>query len=46
MTLLGGETILRKLHADPGCVFTQRPVLARRDWALIAGRALLGSVRA
>jgi squalene synthase HpnC len=40
MTILGGETILRKLHADPGCVFTQRPVLGRRDWIKIIGRAL------
>jgi squalene synthase HpnC len=40
MTVLGGETILRKLHADPGCVFTRRPVLRRRDWPQIVGRAL------
>jgi len=40
MTILGGETILRKLHADPGCVFHQRPVLTRGDWLGIIGRAL------
>lgn len=40
MTLLGGETILRKLHADPGCVFGRRPVLTRRDWLAMFGRAL------
>ncbi len=40
MTVLGGETILRKLHADPGCVFHHRPVLTRRDWIAMLGRAL------
>lgn len=40
MTILGGETILRKLHADPSCVFHHRPVLTRRDWVAIFGRAL------
>jgi len=39
MTILGGETILRKLHADPGCVFHHRPVLTRGDWLAIVGRA-------
>lgn len=38
MTILGGETILRKLHADPGCVFHHRPVLTRGDWLAIIGR--------
>ena len=42
MTILGGETILRKLHADPSCVFHHRPVLTQRDWIVIFGRALWG----
>lgn len=41
VTILGGETILRKLHADPGCVFHNRPVLTKPDWIRILGRALL-----
>ena len=40
VTILGGETILRKLHADPGCVFGNRPVLTRKDWLVMLGRAL------
>jgi squalene synthase HpnC len=40
MTILGGETILRKLHADPGCVFHDRPVLTKKDWGVMLGRAL------
>jgi phytoene/squalene synthetase len=40
MTVLGGETILRKLHAEPACVFHDRPVVTRRDWIVILGRAL------
>ena len=40
VTILGGETILRKLHADPGCVFTDRPVLTKKDWMSMFGRAL------
>ncbi|MDP1926781.1 MAG: squalene synthase HpnC [Thiobacillus sp.] len=40
ITILGGETILRKLHADPGCVFTARPVLSKKDWIGMFGRAL------
>jgi len=40
VTILGGETILRKLHADPGCVFHNRPVLTRKDWLSMLGRAL------
>lgn len=42
MTILGGDAILRKLHADPACVFRHRPVLTRRDWILILSRALFG----
>jgi hypothetical protein len=40
MTILGGETILRKLHADPGCVFHERPVLTRKDWIIMLGRSI------
>jgi squalene synthase HpnC len=40
VTILGGETILRKLHADPGCVFSNRPVLTRKDWITMLGRSL------
>ena len=40
VTILGGETILRKLHADPGCVFLDRPVLTRKDWVVMLGRGL------
>jgi squalene synthase HpnC len=40
VTILGGETILRKLHADPGCVFHSRPVLTKTDWISMLGRAL------
>jgi len=32
VTIRGGETILRKLHANPACVFDHRPVLTRADW--------------
>lgn len=40
LTILGGETILRKLHADPGCGFHNRPVLTKTDWISMLGRAL------
>jgi squalene synthase HpnC len=40
VTILGGEAILRKLHADPGCVFNNRPVLTRKDWIGMLRRAL------
>ncbi|MBI1285325.1 MAG: squalene synthase HpnC [Thiobacillus sp.] len=40
MTILGGEAILRKLHADPGCVFHNRPVLTRTDWIGMFRRAV------
>ncbi len=40
MTVLGGETILRKLHADPACVFHDRPLLNKKDWIMMLGRAL------
>ena len=41
VTILGGETILRKLHADPGSVFHSRPVLTKKDWISMIGRALI-----
>ncbi|MDP1862597.1 MAG: squalene synthase HpnC [Thiobacillus sp.] len=40
VTILGGESILRKLHADPGCVFHNRPVLTKKDWINMLRRAL------
>jgi squalene synthase HpnC len=40
MTILGGEAILRKLHADPGCVFRNRPALTKKDWLFMLRRAL------
>jgi len=40
VTIRGGETILRKLHADPACVFTARPLLTRTDWAMMLARSL------
>ncbi len=40
VTILGGETILRKLHADPACVFHDRPVLTGKDWMFMLGRGL------
>ncbi len=40
VTIRGGETILRKLHADPGCVFSRRPVLTRGDWIMMLVRGL------
>jgi squalene synthase HpnC len=40
VTILGGEAILRKLHADPGCVFRNRPLLTKKDWISMMGRAL------
>ena len=40
VTILGGEAILRKLHADPGCVFHNRPVLTKKDWIAMLGRGL------
>jgi squalene synthase HpnC len=40
MTIRGGEAILRKLHADPGCVFHDRPVLTKKDWLFMFARSL------
>lgn len=40
VTIRGGEAILRKLHADPGCVFHNRPVLTPKDWLFMLARSL------
>lgn len=42
LIVLGGETILRKLHRSGGDVFQQRPVLTTRDWLYMGYRALQG----
>jgi phytoene/squalene synthetase len=41
MIVLGGERILKKLHAADGDVFRQRPVLRKLDWAYMFARAVL-----
>lgn len=41
MIILGGESILRKLHASGGDVFRERPVLKPWDWSRMFYRALL-----
>lgn len=41
LIVLGGESILRQLHASRGDVWRQRPVLRRKDWAIMIARALL-----
>lgn len=40
MIIAGGETILKKLHRARGKVFTQRPVLQKRDYVYMLYRAL------
>lgn len=40
MIILGGETILRKLHKSGGDVFNDRPVLKPGDWITMLYRAL------
>lgn len=40
ITILGGEAILRKLHADPGRVFHDRPVLTPKDWLFMVARGI------
>ena len=40
MIILGGETILRKIHESSGDIFTQRPVLTPRDWLYMLYRAV------
>lgn len=41
MIVMGGDRILRKLHAHNGDVFAHRPVLERPDWLVMFARALL-----
>jgi squalene synthase HpnC len=40
MIIMGGESILRKLHKSHGDVFKQRPVLKAGDWAYMLYRAV------
>jgi squalene synthase HpnC len=40
MIIMGGETILRKLHKSGGDAFHQRPALKPADWAYMFYRAL------
>lgn len=41
MIIMGGESILRKLHKCRGDVFNQRPVLKAGDWAYMLYRSVL-----
>ncbi len=41
MIVLGGESILRQLHAVRGDIYRQRPLLRRKDWVYMIARALL-----
>jgi squalene synthase HpnC len=41
MIVVGGERILKKIHASGGDVFRQRPMLDARDWAYMLWRAVL-----
>lgn len=40
MIIMGGSTILEKLHASKGDIYTQRPVLTTRDWLKMLYRAI------
>jgi squalene synthase HpnC len=40
MIIMGGESILRKLHKSRGDVFNQRPVLKPGDWAYMLYRSI------
>lgn len=40
MIIMGGESILRKLHKSRGDMFNQRPVLKAGDWAYMLYRAI------
>jgi squalene synthase HpnC len=40
MIIMGGESILRKLHKSRGDVFSQRPVLKAGDWAYMFYRSI------
>jgi squalene synthase HpnC len=41
LIVLGGECVLRKIHAARGDVLTRRPVVDWRDWLRVLPRALL-----
>lgn len=41
LIVLGGESVLRKIHAARGDVLSQRPVVGWRDWLRVLPRALL-----
>lgn len=41
MIIMGGDTILRKLHKSRGDIFQNRPVLKPADWLYMAYRAIL-----
>jgi squalene synthase HpnC len=41
MIIMGGESILRKLHKSQGDVFNHRPVLKPGDWAYMLYRSIL-----
>lgn len=43
LVLAGGRRVLDLIEAAGYDVFTRRPALARRDWALLSARALLGA---
>ena len=40
MIIMGGATVLEKLHQSKGDIYTHRPVLAPRDWLKMLYRAL------
>lgn len=40
MMIAGGERMIKKIEAVNGDVFQQRPQLSKRDWIIIAARAL------
>ncbi len=40
MIIMGGESILRKLHKSRGDIFNQRPVLKTGDWAYMFYRSI------
>jgi phytoene synthase len=44
--IAGGSRVLERIDQVGGDVFTRRPVLGRRDWALLALRMLAPSAAA
>lgn len=40
MIIMGGETILRKLHKSDGDIFNNRPIIKRLDWIFMLYRSL------